>query len=114
MTPLFENSQQDMAEIVYTQKEKPKLHYNGFCYNFHYLTEIVNKDTEVVKKGESSMSHVLLVRIWITLQSFKMRQENITITLMLKGSKEHPEKIKTTHRRRTECNTITGTMKTYP
>ena len=43
MTPLFEISHQNMAEIVYSQKEKPVLYLNGFCYHFQSLTVIVVK-----------------------------------------------------------------------
>lgn len=48
------------------------------------LTETVVKGTGAVKLGESVMPNVQLVRIWITLQSFKMGRENVR-TLVLKG-----------------------------
>lgn len=48
------------------------------------LTETVVKGTGAVKIGESVMPNVQLVRIWITLQSFKMGRENVR-TLVLKG-----------------------------
>ena len=38
-----------------------------------------------VKRAEFAMPDVQLVRIWITLQSFKMGQENRSTTLVLKG-----------------------------
>lgn len=48
------------------------------------LTETAVKGTGAVKIGESVMLDVQ-VRIWITLQSFKMGKENINRTLVLKG-----------------------------
>lgn len=49
------------------------------------LTETVVKGTGAVKIGESATPNGQLVRIWITLQSFKKGKENISRTLVLKG-----------------------------
>ena len=49
------------------------------------LTEIAVKGACAVKRGESAMPDIQLVRIWITLQSFQMGLENINTTLVLNG-----------------------------
>lgn len=87
MTSLFKNSQQSMARIVYSQKEKPMLRHHGFHYHF-----LINRDRSkrYVRTGTSAMLNIQLVRIWITLQSFKKGQENNSIMLTLKGKQEKP------------------------
>ena len=68
----------------------PVQHYSGFCYHFHFhsfkhLKEIGVKGIGAVMRVESAMPDVQLVRVWITLQSFKIKQENISTMSVLKG-----------------------------
>lgn len=74
----------NMAEIVYSQKEKMMLRYNGFCYHFHFSNKDRMKITRVVKRRESVMPAVRRLGIWITLHSFQMGQGNISIMLVLR------------------------------
>lgn len=88
MTSLFENFLHNMGEIVYSHKEKPMLHYNGFCCHFHSFN---NKDSskgywcceDTIKIGECN-AQCTLARIWIT---FKMGKKNISRKMVLKGGK---------------------------
>lgn len=73
-----------MAEISILTKGKPMLHYNGFVTISIPLTKIGIEGTNAMNRGESATSDVQLVRIRITLQSFKMGQEDISTTLVLK------------------------------
>lgn len=58
------------------------------------LTEIRVKGTSTVKRGESAIPNVQLIRIWITLLSFKMGEKNISTMLMLKGKRKTLNRLK--------------------
>ena len=72
MTPLFEISHQNMAEIVYSQKEKPVLYLNGLCYHFKSLKVIVVKLLKLWKE-ENLLHQIYKVKTWMTFQLFKVR-----------------------------------------
>lgn len=70
-----------MAEIVYSQKEKPMLPYNGFCYLFYFFNRDRSKRYSCCKERGTC-------NVQCTTS-----QDLDNITIILDGTGEHQHKV---------------------